>query len=91
MPTITSLTREEMDRVLQDHFEREADGDVEGTLTTFTGPAPPASGTGTCSPTSKASEPTSSTASTVTTSSSTTGSGRHAWWASSWASPVMAA
>jgi uncharacterized protein len=36
MPTSTSLTREEMDRVLQDHFEREADGDVEGTLTTFT-------------------------------------------------------
>jgi predicted ester cyclase len=36
MPTSTRLTREEIDRLLQDHFEREANGDVEGTLTTFT-------------------------------------------------------
>jgi predicted ester cyclase len=31
-----SLTREAIDRILEDHFRREADGDVEGTLRTFT-------------------------------------------------------
>jgi hypothetical protein len=36
MSATVSLTREAMDRILEDHFQREADGDVEGTLTTFT-------------------------------------------------------
>ena len=36
MTTTTSLTREAIDRIVEDHFRREADGDIEGTLTTFT-------------------------------------------------------
>ncbi len=36
MTTTTSLTREAIDHILEDHFRREADGDVEGTLTTLT-------------------------------------------------------
>jgi steroid delta-isomerase-like uncharacterized protein len=36
MSATGSLTREAMDRILEDHFQREADGDVEGTLKTFT-------------------------------------------------------
>jgi predicted ester cyclase len=31
-----SLTREAIDQIIEDHFRREADGDVEGTLATFT-------------------------------------------------------
>jgi ketosteroid isomerase-like protein len=30
------LTREAIDEILEDHFRREAEGDVEGTLATFT-------------------------------------------------------
>lgn len=36
MSTTVTLTREAMDRVIEDHFRREAEGDVEGTLLTFT-------------------------------------------------------
>ena len=36
MSAAVGLTREAMDRILADHFRREADGDVEGTLTTLT-------------------------------------------------------
>jgi uncharacterized protein len=35
--TTTSLTREAIDHIIEDHFRREADGDVEGTLKTLTG------------------------------------------------------
>jgi uncharacterized protein len=34
--TTTSLTREEIDRIIDEHFRQEADGDVEGTLKTLT-------------------------------------------------------
>jgi hypothetical protein len=34
--TTTSLTREAIDRIIEDHFRREADGDVDGTLKTLT-------------------------------------------------------
>lgn len=36
MTATVSLTREAIDRILQDHFQQEADGDVEGTLQTLT-------------------------------------------------------
>jgi steroid delta-isomerase-like uncharacterized protein len=36
MSTTTSLTRETTDQIIEEHFRREAEGDVEGTLTTFT-------------------------------------------------------
>ena len=36
MTTTASITREAMDRIIEDHFQREADGDVDGTLQTFT-------------------------------------------------------
>lgn len=36
LTTTTSLTREAIDHIIEDHFRREADGDVEGTLTTLT-------------------------------------------------------
>jgi steroid delta-isomerase-like uncharacterized protein len=36
MTAATSLSREAIDRIIEDHFRREADGDVEGTLKTFT-------------------------------------------------------
>ena len=36
MSVTVSLTREAIDYILEDHFRREADGDVEGTLTTLT-------------------------------------------------------
>src|ERR1700682_6128684 len=36
MSATVSLTPETMDLILEDHFRREADGDVEGTLRTFT-------------------------------------------------------
>ena len=32
----TSLSREAIDHIIEDHFRREADGDVEGTLKTLT-------------------------------------------------------
>jgi steroid delta-isomerase-like uncharacterized protein len=32
----TALTHEQIDQILDDHFQREADGDVPGTLATFT-------------------------------------------------------
>jgi SnoaL-like domain len=35
--TTTGLSREAIDHIIEDHFRREADGDVEGTLKTFTG------------------------------------------------------
>ena len=34
--TNTTLSRETVDRLLEDHFRREAEGDVPGTLATFT-------------------------------------------------------
>jgi steroid delta-isomerase-like uncharacterized protein len=34
--TTTSLTREQIDHVIDEHFRQEADGDVEGTLKTLT-------------------------------------------------------
>lgn len=34
--TTTTLSREAMDRVIAEHFRQEAEGDVEGTLRTFT-------------------------------------------------------
>lgn len=34
--TTTMLTREEIDCLIEDHFRREAEGDVAGTLATFT-------------------------------------------------------
>ena len=37
MTAATSLSREAIDRIIEDHFRREADGDVEGTLKTLTG------------------------------------------------------
>ena len=37
MTTTTGLSREAIDRIIEDHFRREADGDVEGTLKTLTG------------------------------------------------------
>ncbi len=37
MTTTAGLSREAIDRIIEDHFRREADGDVEGTLKTFTG------------------------------------------------------
>ena len=36
MDTTVRLTPEAIDRIIEDHFQREADGDVEGTLQTFT-------------------------------------------------------
>jgi steroid delta-isomerase-like uncharacterized protein len=36
MTATVSLTREAIDRIIQDHFRREADGDVDGTLRTLT-------------------------------------------------------
>src|SRR5215470_14657843 len=36
MTAASSLSREAIDRIIEDHFRREADGDVEGTLKTFT-------------------------------------------------------
>ena len=36
MSATVSLTRQTIDHILEDHFRREADGDVEGTLTTLT-------------------------------------------------------
>ena len=36
MRATVSLTPETIDHILEDHFRREADGDVEGTLTTLT-------------------------------------------------------
>src|SRR6266568_1943922 len=33
---IETLSHAEIDRILEDHFRREAEGDVEGTLETFT-------------------------------------------------------
>ncbi len=36
MTTTTRLTREAIDRILDEHFRREADGDVQGTLRTLT-------------------------------------------------------
>ena len=36
MTAATSLSREAIDRIIEDHFRRKADGDVEGTLKTFT-------------------------------------------------------
>lgn len=36
MTTTTILTREAIDQILEDHYRREADGDVEGTLRTLT-------------------------------------------------------
>jgi len=36
MTATASLTREAIDQIIEDHFRREADGDVEGTLATFT-------------------------------------------------------
>ena len=35
--TTTSLTREQIDHLIDEHFRQEADGDVEGTLKTLTG------------------------------------------------------
>jgi len=35
--TTTSLTREQIDHIIDEHFRQEADGDVEGTLKTLTG------------------------------------------------------
>jgi hypothetical protein len=32
MTATASLTREAIDQIIEDHFRREADGDVEGTL-----------------------------------------------------------
>jgi steroid delta-isomerase-like uncharacterized protein len=37
MTATVSLTREAIDHIIEDHFQREAEGDVEGTLATFTG------------------------------------------------------
>jgi steroid delta-isomerase-like uncharacterized protein len=37
MTTTTSLTREAIDHIIDNHFRQEADGDVEGTLKTLTG------------------------------------------------------
>ena len=37
MTTTTSLTREQIDHIIDEHFRQEADGDVEGTLKTLTG------------------------------------------------------
>lgn len=34
--TTTTLSREAIDQLIDDHFRREAEGDVEGTLATFT-------------------------------------------------------
>ncbi len=34
--SLTRLTREAIDRILDEHFRREADGDVQGTLRTLT-------------------------------------------------------
>ncbi len=34
--TTTSLTREQIDHIIDEHFRQEADGDVEGTLKTLT-------------------------------------------------------
>jgi uncharacterized protein len=34
--TTTSISREAIDHIIEDHFRREADGDVEGTLQTLT-------------------------------------------------------
>jgi steroid delta-isomerase-like uncharacterized protein len=34
--TTATLSREAIDQLIDDHFRREADGDVEGTLATFT-------------------------------------------------------
>src|SRR5919199_2813191 len=36
MTTTESISREAMDRIIEDHFRREAEGDVDGTLQTFT-------------------------------------------------------
>ena len=36
MTATVSLTREAIDRIIEDHFRQEADGDVEGTLATLT-------------------------------------------------------
>jgi len=36
MTTTISLSRDAVDQILADHYRREADGDVEGTLTTLT-------------------------------------------------------
>ncbi len=36
MTTSTSLTREAIDHILEEHFRQEAEGDVEGTLRTLT-------------------------------------------------------
>lgn len=36
MTAATSLSREAIDQIIEDHFRREADGDVEGTLQTLT-------------------------------------------------------
>jgi len=36
MTTTTGLSRGAIDHIIEDHFRREADGDVEGTLKTFT-------------------------------------------------------
>jgi ketosteroid isomerase-like protein len=36
MSTATSLSREAMDRLLEEHFRYEAEGDVAGTLATYT-------------------------------------------------------
>src|SRR4030088_3556271 len=36
MSATVSLSREQVDRILEDHFLREAGGDVEGTLATLT-------------------------------------------------------
>jgi steroid delta-isomerase-like uncharacterized protein len=35
--TTTSLTREQIDHIIDEHFRQEAEGDVEGTLKTLTG------------------------------------------------------
>jgi steroid delta-isomerase-like uncharacterized protein len=34
--TTTTLSRDAIDQLIEDHFRREADGDVDGTLATFT-------------------------------------------------------
>ena len=36
MTATVSLTREAIDRIIEDHFQQEAAGDVDGTLSTFT-------------------------------------------------------
>jgi steroid delta-isomerase-like uncharacterized protein len=36
MDTTVRLTHEAIDRIIEDHFRREAEGDVDGTLRTFT-------------------------------------------------------